>query len=278
MKCAAQFLEALAVELQGVRSIRWVWCQFSGRVWVSGGMRSRFGLKATFMDELAAWGLLHPKDHDRVMGAISRLRRDTEDGVEVGVRLLEAPGVWGEFDLMVSRLGCGGGFGEAPEDCWACGLVLVSLEEVAAVRGVEVVEGVVAEAGEGVGSVEETGGEGVGVLTEDVRLLARKVLEDNWRECELRMSRIREVRSGLLQPQDRKFARRSGSMGGRRLKGSGAAMSMVAFLVGVFLLVTMLLEPAFLLLFPVLLLAAFLFVIPWGAASIAQAVLRKAGD
>lgn len=130
MKCADQFLDAVGIELQRLPSLRMIWCQRTGRVWVSAGMRRRFGIQATHFDELAGWGMCHPEDHERLVEALEALQHAGALPVVLrGVRLLSAPGVYGEFDAAYSRLGCGGVFGALPAPCGVCGVVLVVVRE-----------------------------------------------------------------------------------------------------------------------------------------------------
>ena len=100
MNCEAKFLDALGVELQRLPSLRLVWCQSSGRVWCSAGMRQRFGLTATYFDELAGWGLIHPEDHSRALEAFEALNPSEEPALVHGLRKFLAPGLWSEFDFV----------------------------------------------------------------------------------------------------------------------------------------------------------------------------------
>lgn len=249
MLCASKFLDAVGVELQRLPSLRMIWCQRTGRVWVSAGMRRRFGLKVSHFDELAGWGLTHPEDHSRIVEAFEILHVD--EGVSPivlrGVRLLLAPGVWAEFDAAYSRLGCGGIFGALPEGCAACGLVMVAMRECVPGRWVdpvdlleadddgavqpetceasevvgtsEAVELAAVAPGEAVEALEAAPCCGAAVPEDEAAAVARAALAAQWDECRELLERVRFERLKLGVDHFAPLARRDGG-GGRYVPGS----------------------------------------------------------
>jgi len=200
-------------------------------------MRRLFGFNTTSLDQLAAWGLSHPEEHQRIIESLESLRRSSDPVLLRAVRFLMAPGVWSEFDVVYARLGCGGVFGNLPAPCERCGLTMVAMKEHVADTWVEVDEVLEDEGGQ----VEREPVPAVVVpekcetvetkpepVPEEAVAVARDTLAQKWQECEAVLERVRFERLKVGAPGDARLASR-----GLRRGREGDAVSTWALRAGV---------------------------------------------
>jgi len=164
---------------------------------LSGGLRRRFGLRTSRLDELAGWGLVHAEDQPRLISALEAVGRDGETAVERSLRILVGIGVWAEYDCVLAKLDCGGMFGERSGPCSLCGGVHFWLHER---RPEEWVDEAVLMEGRGrepkgdEGELEEVAKVAAPAPSREETEAAQRALAESWARCEELHRRARWLR------------------------------------------------------------------------------------
>lgn len=98
----------------------WIYVQAQNQFILGGEVRHRLGLNESIVPEAVGWALIHAADQARVMWALEQLDAQAETVELDNVRVLEAPDLYGSYDLNLVPISCCGAFG----DCSAHGAVL----------------------------------------------------------------------------------------------------------------------------------------------------------